>query len=99
MARTTKSKAYTKDGKEDQITVLKTKIEVLKAEKKKLQNDVRDLEKQLEISGKPPRPKKEKAKKMTIKEKSIADREKLLAKYRGQTNQLTVDTLLPIDAD
>jgi hypothetical protein len=98
MARTTKSKAYTKDGKEDQITVLKTKIEVLKAEKKKLQNEVKDLEKQLEISGKPPRPKKEKPKKLTPAEKIKAQKEALLSKYRGEQNS-SYDTLTPIGAD
>jgi regulator of replication initiation timing len=97
MARTTKNKAYAKDGKECQLTVLKTKIEVLKAEKKRLQSEVKSLEKQLEISGKPPRPKKEKPVKLSDKEKLKKAKDEVLSKYRSEGNAV-FDTLTPIDA-
>lgn len=98
MARTTKNKAYTKDGKEGQLTVLKTKIEVLKAEKKQLQSEVRSLEKQLENSGKPPRPKKEKPVKLSTTEKQKAAKDALLAQYRPEVVNTLCESLTPIDA-
>lgn len=48
MAKISTKKIETKNGKEDQATVLKNKLEKLKEDNKKLQHEIKILKKQLE---------------------------------------------------
>ena len=91
MGKSTKKVEYKKDEKEKQISILKQKYENRKAQVRRLQAYIRELEKKLEDAGNPVKESKmDKPKKVDPKEKAILQREELKKRMKerfGRKNE------------